>query len=476
MLQAEEVDAVFLDIQMPGLTGLDLAQVLSRFKSPPPVVFVTAHEEHAVAAFELRAVDYVLKPVREERLAEAVRRVVEAGGPAPSGDVQIPVERGGVTRFINRSEITHVEAQGDYARLHTADGSHLVRTPLSSLAEQWASAGFVRIHRSVLVALPHVEEVRSEGGRVSVVIAGTELPVSRRHTRELRSVLTRREREARAVSDQPPPRVRVTGPPRRRADVVRPVGTREIDAETALGEVFMRSLLREQLFLALRVLAALALTLGMLPLLFHLFPSLGDVRVGPDAAGLAAARGARLPVAGGARLVLHPARRGPRARLRRPGGVGRVRRTPTRSRREHRRRAGRRRRRARLARDPGDRHVGAADLAHDERLLRRLAHRAAAAQRERDRRGVPLRRVVPRRRRAAADLRRGDALVPDRLDRGLPRPAGARRRSPAPLGRLHAARLRRGAAGVAGRAQALLGAGRRASAGSTCCRSSRARA
>jgi hypothetical protein len=73
----------------------------------------------------------------------------------------------------------------------------------------------------------------------------------------------------------------VTGPPRRRADVVRPAGTREIDAETALGEVFMRSLLREQLVLALQVLAALALTVGLLPLLFHLVPSLGDVRVGP---------------------------------------------------------------------------------------------------------------------------------------------------------------------------------------------------
>ena len=291
VLQDEEVDAVFLDIQMPGLTGLDLAQVLSRFKSPPPVVFVTAHEEHAVAAFELRAVDYVLKPVREERLAEAVRRVVEAGGPAPSGDVQIPVERGGVTRFISRSEITHVEAQGDYARLHTADGSHLVRTPLSSLAEQWASAGFVRIHRSVLVALPHVEEVRSEGGRGQRRhrrhrAAGQPPP----HPRAARRCSPAARREPSAVSDQPPPRVRVTGPPRRRADVVRPAGTREIDAETALGEVFMRSLLREQLCLALRVLAALALTLGMLPLLFHLFPSLGDVRRGPDAAGLAAAR------------------------------------------------------------------------------------------------------------------------------------------------------------------------------------------
>jgi DNA-binding LytR/AlgR family response regulator len=194
VLQENEVDAVFLDIQMPGLTGLDLAQVLSRFRTPPAIVFVTAHDEHAVAAFELQAVDYVLKPVREERLAEAVRRVVEVGGAPPSADVQIPVERGGVTRFVNRSDITHVEAQGDYARLHTTDsGSHLVRTPLSTLAEQWADAGFVRIHRSVLVALPHVSEVRSDSGRVSVVVGGKELPVSRRHTRELRSVLTRKQ-------------------------------------------------------------------------------------------------------------------------------------------------------------------------------------------------------------------------------------------------------------------------------------------
>ena len=83
------------------------------------------------------------------------------------------------------------------------------------------------------------------------------------------------------MSEQPPPRVRVPGPPRRRADVVRTPGTREIDAETALGEVFMRSLLREQLALAARVLVALGLTVGLLPLLFHLVPSLGDVRVGP---------------------------------------------------------------------------------------------------------------------------------------------------------------------------------------------------
>ncbi len=195
MLQDLDVDAVFLDVQMPGLSGLELAQVLSRFRVPPPIVFVTAHDEHAVSAFELRAVDYVLKPVREERLAEAVRRVVEAASPAPSGDVQIPVERGGVTRFVNRSEVTHVEAQGDYARLHTRDSSHLVRTPLTSLAEQWAEAGFVRIHRSMLVSLLHVEEVRTDAGRVSVLVAGHELAVSRRHTRELRSLLTHKASE-----------------------------------------------------------------------------------------------------------------------------------------------------------------------------------------------------------------------------------------------------------------------------------------
>lgn len=196
LLQEQDVDVVFLDIQMPGLTGLELAQVLARFKVPPPIVFVTAHEGHAVDAFDLRAVDYVLKPVRADRLAEAVRRVVSGGErSAPSMDAQIPVERGGVTRFVNHSEITYVEAHGDYARLHTATGAHLVRTPLSTLEEEWAPAGFVRIHRSLLVSLAHIDEIRMDGGRCSVRLAGpepVELGVSRRHTRELRDLLLRR--------------------------------------------------------------------------------------------------------------------------------------------------------------------------------------------------------------------------------------------------------------------------------------------
>ncbi|GGU42894.1 LytR/AlgR family response regulator transcription factor [Nocardioides albus] len=196
-LQGSGVDAVFLDIQMPGLNGLEVARLLARFKTPPAVVFVTAHEEHALEAFDLRAVDYVLKPVRAERLAETVTRLMgSVPEEEPSGDVQIPVELGGVTRFVWRSQITHVEAQGDYARLHTAGASHLVRVPLTQLEQEWASARFVRIHRSLLVNLSHVTEVRSEAGRCSVVVGGasrgTELQVSRRHTRQLKDLLARR--------------------------------------------------------------------------------------------------------------------------------------------------------------------------------------------------------------------------------------------------------------------------------------------
>lgn len=195
VLQAGAVDAVFTDIRMPGLSGLELATVLSRFRSPPPVVFVTAHDDHAVDAFDLNAVDYVLKPVGEDRLAEAVRRVVDAqGDDGQVAEDSIPVELGGVTRFVSRSDVRYVEAHGDYARLHTAHGSHLIRIALTTLEEQWRDAGFVRIHRSLLVSLPHIDEVRMDAGRCTVVVGGEELAVSRRHTRELRDLLVRRAR------------------------------------------------------------------------------------------------------------------------------------------------------------------------------------------------------------------------------------------------------------------------------------------
>jgi DNA-binding LytR/AlgR family response regulator len=198
-LELEPVDVVFCDVKMPGLDGLDLARVLARFAQRPHLVFVTAYDEHAIHAFDLRATDYVLKPVRAERLAEAVRRVVHdldqsAPDHAPvhhTADETIAVELGGVTRFVQRSQVLYVEAHGDYARLHTDASSHLVRVPLTTLEERWASAGFVRIHRSTLVALRHVDEIRVDGGRCSVRLGNRVLQVSRRHTKDLRDRLVR---------------------------------------------------------------------------------------------------------------------------------------------------------------------------------------------------------------------------------------------------------------------------------------------
>ncbi len=196
-LEREHIDVVFSDISMSGLDGMQLARVIARFAERPQIVFVTAHDQHAVDAFDLDAVDYLMKPVRPERIGEAVRRCLasverEAASPETAGaDETIPVELGGVTRFVPRSEIRWVQAQGDYARLHTPDGSHLVRIPLATLEERWAEAGFVRIHRSTLVSTRHISEVHNDGGRCTVIVDDTELQVSRRHTRQLRSTLLR---------------------------------------------------------------------------------------------------------------------------------------------------------------------------------------------------------------------------------------------------------------------------------------------
>ncbi|MEV0663254.1 LytR/AlgR family response regulator transcription factor [Actinomadura luteofluorescens] len=205
LAEGRPVAAVFLDIRMPGLDGTVLGRVLAQFARAPQIVYVTAYEEHAVDAFEIKATDYILKPVRPERLAVAIRRVTEAVGedvgedgdaPEPAEPEAMPVELGGVTRFVTPGEVLYVEAQGDYARLHTSGGSHLVRIPLAALSERWSGAGFVRVHRSHLVALAAITELRLDSGRCTVVVGGAELPVARRHVRELRDLLVRRARRS----------------------------------------------------------------------------------------------------------------------------------------------------------------------------------------------------------------------------------------------------------------------------------------
>ncbi|WP_026919110.1 LytR/AlgR family response regulator transcription factor [Gordonia shandongensis] len=213
VLADHDVDAVFLDISMPGLSGMELAGVLAKYTTPPIIVFVTAHDDRAVEAFDVGAVDYLLKPLRADRLDQAVGRIVAAaatagsGGDEPGrddpaevggrGDDVIPVELGGVTSLVHRDSISWVEAVGDYARLHNDTGAHLVRVTLATLENRWGSAGFARVHRSYLVALPMVVGLRSTGASTMVRVRANgdspavELPVSRRQVRDLKDRLVR---------------------------------------------------------------------------------------------------------------------------------------------------------------------------------------------------------------------------------------------------------------------------------------------
>jgi DNA-binding LytR/AlgR family response regulator len=204
------VDVVFCDISMPGLTGIDLARVVAESTPPPVLVFVTGFGgEEAVSAFELGAADYLLKPLDQKRLDKAIDRVLakiradglveqSAAEPEPRGDEVIPVELAGTTKLISRNAVRWVEAQGDYARLYTAEGSHLVRIPLAQLEQAWSKAGFVRIHRSYLVPIPLITELRMGASGYTVVIGNEEkiLPVSRRHTRELKDRLVKTPRNS----------------------------------------------------------------------------------------------------------------------------------------------------------------------------------------------------------------------------------------------------------------------------------------
>jgi len=197
------VDVVFSDISMPGLSGIELSEVFNALDPAPLLVFVTGYQEYAFSAFQLGAVDYLPKPCEQERLNTAIDRVrtrMQPAAPSAAADDAesaksdnkvITVELAGTTKLIQRASVRWVEAQGDYARLYTDEDSHLVRVPLAQLEERWKDAGFVRIHRSYLVALSMVTELRMGQGGYQVVLGNEDkvLPVSRRHTRDLKDRL-----------------------------------------------------------------------------------------------------------------------------------------------------------------------------------------------------------------------------------------------------------------------------------------------
>jgi DNA-binding LytR/AlgR family response regulator len=191
----ETIDAVFLDVRMPGLDGLELARVLRRFERPPAVVFVSAFDDAAVDAFELDALDYLVKPVSRRRLDEAIERVARRSAipePPPEDEtVAVDALRGGGTRLLPRSSIVYLQAHGDYVRVASTEGRFLVRARLSDLEERWESHGFVRVHRGFVVNLRRAIEVRPRlnGTAVLVMVDGAEVPIARRQVGELRRKL-----------------------------------------------------------------------------------------------------------------------------------------------------------------------------------------------------------------------------------------------------------------------------------------------
>jgi DNA-binding LytR/AlgR family response regulator len=201
-LQERSYDIVFLDVRMPALNGIELGNILRRFASPPAIVFVTAFEEYAVRAFDIGACDYLLKPVSRERLSTALGRALgrspdQPDSPGDDAFARIPAEVAGRTRLIAREQVRWVEAEGDYVRLHTTDGSaHLVRMPISHLAERWLAYGFIRIHRGFLVQVKDITEFSVTNGVHSVTVAGHSLPVSRRHVRDVRDRILRTGRRS----------------------------------------------------------------------------------------------------------------------------------------------------------------------------------------------------------------------------------------------------------------------------------------
>ena len=212
-----DLDLVFLDIQMPGLDGFDVIETIGP-EDMPVVIFVTAYDEHALRAFDVHALDYLLKPLDEERFREALdharSRIAEreAGeletrltsllssldeetpaepDRAASGEEAVTrfvVKSGGRVQFVKTDAIEWVEAAGDYVKLHTADRAHLLRKTMKEMETALPADRFVRIHRSTIMNVDALREMRPHGANNEYVVIlsdGTERKLSRTYREEV---------------------------------------------------------------------------------------------------------------------------------------------------------------------------------------------------------------------------------------------------------------------------------------------------
>jgi two-component system LytT family response regulator len=216
-------DLVFLDVQMPGMTGLEVVRTIGPAHMPT-TVFVTAYDKHALAAFDLAAIDYLVKPFDDERFKEAFQRarrmsrleeasrlrdkllavLQETGGEAPTVKAgaggraaaryleRIPVESRGKIRFIPVSDIDYILASGPYAELVVGDRKHLIREAMQNLENQLDPARFFRVHRSAIVQLDRVDALlKAPGGDCDVQLRnGVTIKIARSRREELEKRLS----------------------------------------------------------------------------------------------------------------------------------------------------------------------------------------------------------------------------------------------------------------------------------------------
>lgn len=206
-LRQNDVDLVFLDIRMPEMSGMEVVECLN-LKRPPVFIFVTAFDSHAIRAFELEAVDYLLKPFDESRFLTAFQRakkhmaidlqspqndssqleLLANGLPTENRCRRLLVKSHGNLRLVDVADIDRIEASGKYVRLHCGESIHLHRKTMKRLQALLEPENFVRIHRSHIVNLERIRQIQPmfHGDYVVILKDGTELPLSRNYMPQLR--------------------------------------------------------------------------------------------------------------------------------------------------------------------------------------------------------------------------------------------------------------------------------------------------
>jgi two-component system LytT family response regulator len=198
-------DLIFLDIQMPKLTGFEMLEIL---EERPEIIFTTAYDQFAIKAFELNAVDYLLKPFNKERLSEAVNKVIEKfhsgkAGRKAAADLlprkpetearlsRIVVKKGNSIKIIPVEQVKYIEAQDDYVMIYYSDGKALKQQTMKYYEENLSRADFVRIHRSYIVNVKEINRIEPYGkeNHIAVMLSGAKLPVSRSGYKQLREDL-----------------------------------------------------------------------------------------------------------------------------------------------------------------------------------------------------------------------------------------------------------------------------------------------